>query len=230
MILICLPYAGGSKAIYYNWKGKFNNNIKLEPVELKGRGSRYGEGHYNDLQDAVNDIYLKIKDKIINEEYAIFGHSMGSLLAFELYYKIFENTGKIPKHIFFSGYSAPHCENKDDVIHDLPDNEFIGKVLEFGGTPTEVSENKDILELAIPILRNDFKIVELYKYKHKSKPIQCDITILNGSKDKITSEELDGWKLHSAKTVKIITFNGDHFFINNNVDEIIKLIENTLLF
>lgn len=229
MILICLPYAGGSKAVYYNWKGKFNNNIKLEPIELKGRGSRYSEGYYTDLEDAVNDIYLNIKDKIINEEYAIFGHSMGSLLAFELYYKILESGGRIPKHIFFSGYMAPHCENKDEIIHDLPDDEFISKVLDFGGTPTEVSENKDILELAIPILRNDFKIVELYKYKHKSKPIQCDITILNGREDTMTPEELNGWKLHSTKNVNICTFEGNHFFIDDNLDEIIKLIESALL-
>ena len=67
MKLFCLPYAGGSKAIYYKWKSEFNYNIELEPIELKGRGVRYGEGFYTDFEEAVNDIYLKIKDKIIDD-------------------------------------------------------------------------------------------------------------------------------------------------------------------
>lgn len=70
--------------MYYKWKNIMNNNIQLVPIELKGRGTRYGEGFYTDFEDAFNDIYLNIRDKIMEDEYALFGHSMGSLLAFEL--------------------------------------------------------------------------------------------------------------------------------------------------
>ncbi|MCR3758494.1 thioesterase [Clostridium felsineum] len=229
MKLFCLPYAGGSKTIYYKLKNAINSNIQLEPIELKGRGSRYDEGFYTDFEDAVNDIYLKIKNKIIDDEYAIFGYSMGSLLAFELYYKIVENGGKIPKHIFFSGYKAPHCAREKEPIHNLPDAGFMDEVIKLGGTPIEVVENDELCKIVIPILKNDFRILELYKYKKKSNPIECDITILSGSKDTLTFEELDGWKMHSAKNTKILIFEGNHFFINNNMKEIINLIETTLL-
>lgn len=228
MKLFCLPYAGGSKVIYYKWKDIINN-IQVEPIELKGRGTKYGEGYYTDFEDAVNDVYLNIKDEIINNEYAIFGHSMGSLLAFELYYKIVENGGKIPKHIFFSGYGAPYCTRIKKTIHNLSDHEFMNEVIKLGGTPIEVAENDELCELVTPILKNDFRILELYEYKNRSNPIECDITVLNGSKDTLTFEQLNGWKRHSAKNTKIITFEGNHFFINNNMKEIIRLIENTLL-
>lgn len=229
MKLFCLPYAGGSKAIYYKWKSEFNYNIELEPIELKGRGVRYGEGFYTDFEEAVNDIYLKIKDKIIDDKYAIFGHSMGSLLAFELYYKIVDNGGKIPKHIFFSGYAAPHCDRIKKPIHNLPDYEFMDEVIKLGGTPIEVVQNDELCKLVTPVLKNDFRILELYKYRKRSNPIECDITVLNGSKDTLTDEELKGWKMHSSKNTRIITFEGNHFFINNNMKKIINLIETTLV-
>lgn len=229
MKLFCLPYAGGSSVAYYKWKHLLKHDIKLEPVELKGRGSRYNEELYSDFEEAVNDIYMNIKDKIIEDEYAIFGHSMGSLLAFELCHKIIENNGKIPKHIFFSGYKAPHCQRKKRILHKLPDAEFMNEVIKLGGTPIEVIENKELYNLVIPILRSDFKMLETYKYIERNKAIECDITILNGREDKLTSDELNEWKRHSSKNTNIITFEGDHFFINKNVNKIINLIETTLL-
>lgn len=75
-------------------------SLQLEPIELKGRGSRYGEEFYTNFKDVVNDIYQNIKNKIIDDEHAIWVHSIGSLLAFELYYKMVENGGRIPKHVF----------------------------------------------------------------------------------------------------------------------------------
>lgn len=206
-----------------------DNNIRLELIELKGRGTRYGEGGYIDFEDAVNDVYLNIKDKIVDDKYAIFGHSMGSLLAFELYYKIIKNGGKVPKHMFFSGYQAPHYTIKRTPIYDLPDSEFMSEIIKFGGTPIEVIQNEELCKLVTPILKNDFSILESYKYVQKSTPIKCNITILNGNNDRITSEELYGWKVHYAENTRILTFEGNHFFINNNMDEIIKLIEDTLL-
>ncbi len=229
MILFCLPYAGGSSVAYHKWKSVLDSNIKLQPVELMGRGSRYNDGFYTDFEEAVDDVYMNIKDKIVDEEYAIFGHSMGSMLAFELYYKIIENGGKVPKCIFFSGCKAPQCHKKNGIMHKLPDSEFMSEVIKLGGTPIEVIENKELYNLVIPILRNDFRILETHEYMEKNKSIQCDITILSGREDKITFEELNEWRKYSSKNTRIVTFKGGHFFINDNVDKIISLIESTLL-
>ena len=84
MILFCLPYAGGSEVAYYKWKKYLHPSIELIPIELKGRGKRFNEIFYESLEEAVDDIFENIKDKIINNDYAIYGHSMGSLLSYEL--------------------------------------------------------------------------------------------------------------------------------------------------
>ena len=228
MILFCLPYAGGSESIYYNWKEHINSSIILEAIELKGRGKRFSEDLYKDFEEAVDDILLNIKNKIMHHEYAIWGHSLGSLFAFELYYKICKENIKKPKHIFFSGSAAPSIMRKQKKIHMLPDDDFINEIVKLGGTPKEVLENKELLQLVIPILRNDMRISESYNYKEKSNKIACDITVFRGKDDDITLEELLAWKNHCSGDFKAHTLDGNHFFINNNIESIASIINSTL--
>lgn len=229
MILFCLPYAGGSEVIYYKWKKYLNPSIQLESIELKGRGKRYGEIFYETLDEAVEDILRNIKDKIMDDDYAIYGHSMGSLLAYELYYKIKEQKLKNPRHIFFSGYKAPSIIRKKENIYTLPDYDFMKKVIELGGTPEELVKNKELLEIFLPVIRSDFKILENYNYKEREDKIECDVSILNGKQDSINLEEILAWKKHVDKGFKVYNFEGDHFFINNNVENIINTINCTLI-
>lgn len=229
MILFCLPYAGGSEGIYFEWTKYLSPSIKLNPISLKGRGKRFYEEFYESLNEAIDDIFDNIKNKLGEDDYAIYGHSMGSLLAYELYYKIKENGLKEPNHIFFSGYGAPNIRKIKDSIHTLPDNEFITKVIELGGTTKEVAENNELLELFIPILRSDFKLINTHSYTHRNCKIECNISVLNGKEDSITINEILGWKELTSKQFNIYDFEGDHFFINNNLENIVKIINNTLL-
>ncbi|MTI47963.1 MAG: thioesterase [Firmicutes bacterium] len=230
MILFCLPYAGGSKSMYYKWKSHLSPLIQLEPIELKARGYRYDEDFYDNFEEAVTDIFENIKDKLVDSEYAIFGHSMGSLLAYELYYQIVRENYKIPKHIFFSGCKPPSILAKDTKFHLLPDDEFIKKILCLGGTPKEVTDNEELLELVLPILRNDFRMIGNYKYHNRKEKIQCNISILNGKDDDITEDELLKWNEEGDKCCQTYHFEGGHFFINHKRNEIINIIHQTLMY
>lgn len=229
MILFCLPYAGGSEMMYYKWRNYLEPSIKLCPIELKGRGKRYNQPFYENIDEAVEDIYNLIKDKIGSNDYAIYGHSMGSLLAYELYYKIEKMGKRKPIHIFFSGYGAPNVIKEREITYTLPDHDFMKKIVELGGTPEEIIENKELFELFLPIIKNDFKILETYNYKQRENKIACNISILNGNKDFLKLEEIIQWQRHTCKETKIYTLNGDHFFINDNIENISGIIKYTLL-
>jgi surfactin synthase thioesterase subunit len=228
MKLFCLPYAGGSQIIYYKWKKVINNHIELRPIELKGRGARYAEGFYNDLNEAVEDIYNIIKDEITDSDYGIFGHSMGSILTYELYHKIVKEGKPEPKCLFFSAHRAPTYKVKEKK-YLLSDKDFMKKVIDLGGTPKEVIESKELLDFVLPILRNDFKILEEYIYEKKENPIECDVSVLIGEKDSMTLDEAKEWNKLVAKEINIYSFEGDHFFINDEYKRIINIIEEHLL-
>lgn len=229
MKLFCLPYAGGSETIYYKWKSYLQPLIEVLPIELKGRGKRFSEVFYENLEEAVEDIFENIKDKILDNDYAIYGHSMGSLLAYELYYKIYNENAKVPKHIFFSGYKAPSIIRERENTYTLPDYDFMKKVMELGGTPDELMNNQELLQIFLPIIRSDFKILETYNYKKRKEKIHCDVSILNGRQDSINSKEILAWKDHVCGDFKVHNFEGNHFFINTNVENIAKIISNTLV-
>ncbi|WP_143317582.1 thioesterase domain-containing protein [Clostridium sp. HBUAS56017] len=228
MKLFCLPYAGGASTIYYKWKKIIDPRIEIRAIELKGRGSRYGENLYNDLSEAVEDIYKIIKEEITNDDYSIFGHSMGSILSFELYHKIIGEGMPRPKWMFFSGHRAPDFI-KENKIYKLPDKQFVNKVVEFGGTPNEVVENKELMDLVLPILKSDFRMLEEYICAKKERLIECNVAVLFGKQDKITLDELKGWGKFVNKEINFYPFEGDHFFINHEYEKIIGIIEEKLL-
>jgi len=228
MILFCIPYAGGSEVVYFKWKKFLHPSIQLVSLELKGRGKRFNEIFYESLAEAVDDIFETIKDKIVNDNYAIYGHSMGSLIAYELYYKISESKLRKPTELFFSGSKAPSMMRKRETIYTLSDFDLLQKVMEFGGTPEELMNNKELLQIFLPIIRNDFKILETYHYQERQKKIECDVTILNGKQDSTKMEEILAWKNHGCKGFRVYNFEGNHFFINNNVQNITDIINTAL--
>ncbi|MED4400359.1 thioesterase II family protein [Metabacillus fastidiosus] len=227
MNLFCLPYAGGSEAIYFKWNQYLSRSINLCPIPLKGRGKRFNEPLYENIEEAVDDIFNTIQDKIDENEYALYGHSMGSLLVYELYYKIKEMGFKLPNHLFFSGYRSPGSRKKE-IIYNLPDNDFKKKIIQLGGTPEELVNNKELFEVFLPVLKSDFKMVETYKYKERTDKIACDISVLNGNGDSISFENLLDWKNYTNQSFQLYHFDGNHFFINNNIENITSLINKTL--
>lgn len=226
--LYCLPYAGGSSIYYLQWKQELNSDIELHTIELAGRGGRFNEALYNSLDEMVEDVFLQIKEDLDDADYAIYGHSMGSLICYELCHKIQDSGYKMPKHIFLSGKGAPHIKDKDEFMYNLNDEEFKSKLREIGGTPDEVLKSNELLELFLPIIRADFKVVETYNYVEKNKKLNVSATILNGKEDDLTLPQIFEWRNHFSCDCRFYTFTGGHFFINENKSNIISIINQTL--
>lgn len=225
--LFCLPYAGGSSVIFNNWKSQLSSFIDVIPIELAGRGKRFTEPLYSYFDDAVNDIFNIIKDNL-EDPYAFFGHSMGCMLAYELCHKISEERLPSPLHVFFSGRQAPNIISDKEISYKLPRDEFKQKIIELGGTPDELFENEELFDLFLPILKADFKIVEEYEYIKKRK-LDCNITILYGKEEHSNIIDITDWKKHTERNCSTFSFEGGHFFINDKIDEVLKVINNILI-
>ena len=224
--LFCFPYAGGSASIYYKWRKNIVPSIELCPVEMAGRGSRF-DSHFNErLDDIVEDIYNMHSKHFDSFDYAFYGHSLGSLVAYELSHKINETGKRPPLHIFFSGSKAPHYI-EPNTTHHLSDIELKKKIHKFGGTPEEILDEK-LFDIFLPILRADFKVYENYKYIEKENKLLSDITVINGKKEDIPLNQITEWNLHTTGKIKFFMLNGDHFFINERSNEVVNIINHTL--
>ncbi len=228
--LFCFPYAGGSAAVFSKWRVLLDKNIDFAPIELAGRGRRIREQMFKSIAEAVDDVFKIINPALGNNPYALLGHSMGSVIAFELYYKLKENNLPEPVHIFFSGRGAPHIPMNDKKkFHLMPEEQFKKEMIQLGGTAKEFFEHPELLEVFLPLLRSDLKVNESYIYKEKPVKLNCSITILNGLKDEdVRPEEVEAWKIHTNRDCTIHNFPGGHFFINEETRKIVDIINNTL--
>lgn len=228
--LFCFPYAGGSAQVYHHWIKSLNPAIEVVPIELSGRGTRFNEPLYKDFEELVNDVYHQIYNDVVHNPYAFFGHSLGALIAFELVQKIGINNLPDPKHVFYSGKSAPHIENKKKVIYHLLDTEdFKKEIIQLGGTPAGIFEHIEFEKLFLPLLRNDFKLAETYDFKKDKRLYNGEITVMLGKKDDLTAQQCHEWSKTTSNICNIIYFNGGHFFIHNENEKIFDIINHTLI-
>lgn len=226
--LFCIPYAGGSASIFFAWKKYIEKWVELIPIELSGHGIRMNETLITDINRQVNDIVSSIKDQIDESDYAIFGHSMGSTISYELGQRIQKLQLKQPIHIFFSG-SIPPFYSAERRIACLPDDKFIQEIISLGGTPKEIYENRDIMDLYTPILRADYKLLEEYQYDEQNQKLNCDISIFYSSEDlHCNIDKLHNWSEITQKRIEFYKFVGNHFFIIHEAKEVVDRVNNIL--
>lgn len=220
-----IPYAGSSAYVYYKWKDLFAPHIEPVFVELAGRGGRSEESFYNTMEEGAEDIASVIGRQLKpDEDYIIYGHSMGSILAFETYYRLNDKKLRLPRHIFFSGKNAPQAHENHEKVHKYEDERFLTIAALYGGLPNEFY-NEEVKKMFLPILRADFRLLDNYNYKRKGRKINCDITVLFGEKDFSTQMmNLIKWETHAGKSFHIYKFSGEHFFIHEEYPRIAKLI------
>jgi len=210
--LFCLPFAGGNSTAFRSWANYLPETIEVAAVEIPGHGSRLSEETMKRLLPLVKAIAAGIGPHL-DRPFAFFGHSMGSLLSYELAHYLRLEKGVEPVHLFFSGRGAPHLPAKEEPIHQLPEAEFVRHIRNYNGTPKEVLVHQELMDILIPILRADFEVCETYQYFPKA-PFNCPITAFGGLQDPSTNREnLQAWEKHTTGAFNLRMFPGDHFYL-----------------
>jgi len=225
--LFCFPYAGGSSALFREWPPRLPKDIDPVLVELPGRGARLNEPCFEELPPLVQATYEGLKPHF-DRPFAFFGHSMGALLAFELTRLLRRQGGPSPVHLFVSGSAAPRVPRDGPPRHGLPRDEFIQELRRMNGTPAEVLDNPELMDILLPLLRADFAVSENYTSEPES-PLKIPITAFGGVKDThITREEFEMWSEETSGPFRLHMIEGDHFFLNAAHSTIIETIGRVL--
>ncbi|MBY9080751.1 thioesterase [Paenibacillus sp. HN-1] len=224
--LFCIPHAGGSADIFGKWKRHLRPGVELFPIELAGRGRRVDEPLYKCFSEAVDDVFRVVQENAGQQPYAVFGHSMGSWIAYELYYKMISAGLHKPEHIFFSGRHAPHMKKDRNLLLRLQNDEFLQQV---NGTTGSSDWDNDKIP-ALRALIADFKIIEGYAFTPGLEPIDCRISILGGKKDNmIDCDELREWLSYSSQSAELFQYEGGHFFCYSELRSVMSMINEQLI-
>jgi medium-chain acyl-[acyl-carrier-protein] hydrolase len=218
----CFPYAGASASlgIFREWTTSLPDCVDVAVVELPGRGRRYGEPLMPSLDSVVNELAGAFTTQI-KSPYICFGHSIGALIAFELMRKLDSINHRLADLLIVSAKRAPQLPH-NHRLHLLPDPELVEALKDYNGTPADVLENSELMQLFLPILRADFSLAETYEHI-SAPPLDVPIHAFGGLEDPGVSEAcLIDWSVHTSMKFGLDMFDGDHFFIHEEGRESVR--------
>jgi medium-chain acyl-[acyl-carrier-protein] hydrolase len=226
--LFCFPYAGGTAAIFRGWLSYLPGEVEVCAIQYPGRGSRIAERLLEHVDELVSSSFDELQP-FLNKPFAFFGHSMGALVSYEFARRLQGEQRPGPIGLFVSGCTAPHLRASDRMTYDLPEPEFIAELRELQGTPPEVLENKELMQLMLPMIRADFKVSQTYQYV-PGPPLECPIRAFGGLKDHmVTREKVEGWGEHTNAGFRAQMLPGDHFFLNTAQPLLTRIIAQELI-
>jgi medium-chain acyl-[acyl-carrier-protein] hydrolase len=224
--LFLLPPAGGSSLIFRGWEDAMPAGVDACAIQLPGRGNRLLEPLFTRLEPLVHALGQALLPEL-DRPFAFFGHSMGALVAFELACFLRKVHGTEPVALFVSGGRAPHIrESRRDYL--LPDAEFVEELRRLDGTPAEILDSPEALQLLLPIVRADFEATQTYEYREEP-PLSGRITAFGGDRDISTPRELlPPWSEHTTGTFSLHMLPGGHFFIEESREQLLTIIASEL--
>lgn len=220
MRLFCFPYSGGSAQLFKPWADHLPSNVQLCGVQYPGRGSRFTESPLTSIEAMLDGLQPEIKP-FLDLPFAFFGHSLGAAISFELTRRL-QKEGLKPRALFLSGRNAPHLPRRTEPIHHLPEAQFRKEVQELGGTSPEILEHPELMDLVAPLIRADFTISETYSYI-EGPDVACPMFAFGGKTDPLVNEEgIVEWGKHAGGSFTSHLFEGDHFFLDTNREQLVK--------
>ncbi|WP_084030369.1 thioesterase II family protein [Bradyrhizobium paxllaeri] len=226
MRLLCLPYSGGSAMIYARWRRLLPSWIDVRPVEWPGRGARMDEPPATDPCALASQLARELGAQL-DAPYALFGHSLGAVIAFELAHSLLDRGAPAPAILFASGAEAPAVRDGSKWREPLSDEALLRELRSLRGTPEEVLSNPELMRSALPVLRADFLMCGAYVYRPRP-PLPCPVHVFGGVDDETSREALQGWGRETSASFTLHMLPGHHFFIHTQQAELIDLIGTAL--
>ncbi|MCC7362522.1 MAG: thioesterase [Anaerolineales bacterium] len=227
--LLCFPYAGGGVSVFRAWPDRLPAEIEVWAIQLPGRDGRLREPIPADLPTlaaAIADGLGPFSDR----PFACFGHSLGALLAFEFARELRRRGQVEPSRLLVSARRAPQLPRTEAPLHTLPEPQFIaGLQQRYNGIPAAILAEPELMQLFLPMLRADFKLIELYQYRAEA-PLACPITAFGGAQDTLAlPAELAAWQAQSHGAFNLQLFPGGHFYLQTALPQLLAAVQQALL-
>ncbi|MFF7636232.1 thioesterase II family protein [Kitasatospora sp. NPDC008050] len=222
MNLYCIPYAGCSARVYDSWQRHLPERVTVLPMELPGRGARCVVEPIDELAPLLADLSQQLD---LTSPYVLFGHSYGAVLAFELAKLLRAKGDPEPAALLVSASRAPRLLGADADTHRLSDAELTKRLAELGGTPQELLENEELMEIYLPVIRADYRILGEYGTGTPGT-VGCPVVAFYGdADDEADLASVEEWANYTDSSFGVEKIHGDHFFLHAAESELVAAVE-----
>lgn len=224
--LACFPHAGGSASFFFPVSQALQPSVEVLAVQYPGRQDRRREPCVTDLGTLADLAYEALRDWA-DRPIALFGHSMGAIVAFEVARRLEQRLGVEPAVLFASGRRAP-SRHRTESVHRRDDDGVVRELQLLGGTDAVFLQDEELLQMSLPAIRGDYRAIERYQCSPGAE-VSCPVVALVGDSDpRTTIEEARAWSAHTSSEFDIQVFPGGHFFLAEHPDRVIEAISGRL--
>ncbi|MCH9667239.1 MAG: alpha/beta fold hydrolase [Actinomycetia bacterium] len=226
--LVCFPHAGGSASYFFPLATALAPEFEVYAVQYPGRQDRRSEPFVDNIEDMADEVFAAL-DPLADAPLALFGHSMGAVLAFEVARRLETLASRRPVLVFASGSRAP-SRHRDDRADDAPrgDSDLVALMRELGGTDSLVLDNPEMLAAFLPPFRNDYRALQAY-HCETDVGISAPVIVMTATDDPKTSlADAQAWHQHTTGGGEVHTFVGGHFYLGKQQQKVIEVITNKL--
>jgi len=221
--LLCLPCAGASATMYLRWRRVLPRWIEVVPMELPGRGGRLGEDFVQDF-DSMVSLLCAEHDAVLRGNFALFGHSMGALLAWGIAQRLRAKGRPLPKALLVSGSAAPSHRDPDRFVDMNDDEALVGDLRKQGGTPEELFDSPELLRMTLDTLAADYRVCESFAHSGDA-PLPLPLHVFAGRQDDIEPWRMEAWSGETANPgFTLDWFEGGHFFIRQHETRVLAAL------
>lgn len=212
--LICVPFAGGGAGVYRTWPEVMAPDVHVVPLQLPGRERRLREPAIPDMNRLVDDLVGAVSP-LLDLPYALFGHSMGGAVAWELALRL-AAAGRPPVHLFVSARRAPDLPLPHPPLFALPEDRLIAEMERFyGPLPAMLKQHPSMLATFLPTMRADLQLLDTW-IPPVGETLSCPITALGGEDDvAVAPDTLIGWGRCTSSRFARFILPGGHFFVRD---------------
>ncbi len=226
--LFCFHYLGGAASVFREWSDALPSDIEVCPVQLPGREARLKEQSFTEFVSLIETLG-QVLSPYLDKPFAFYGHSLGTLIGFELARLVRQQYGLSPMHLFVGGLQAPHFSISKLNTRSSSSEQMLNYLWDISEVPQSILDDRSLFEELMSIFKADTQLLQSYIYSQE-KALDCPISAFGGIDDPVVSpEELAQWYQHTSSTFKLQMLPGQHMFLKSSRKLLLEAISQELM-